>query len=221
MIEVPVFPLPETVLFPKVSVSLHLFEPRYRQLGDDATAGDGDLIMALLRPGWESDYDGTPPMYETATLGRIRQHERLEDGRYDLVLQGVERVRMLPRPGSSELAPGRLYRVRAYEPAPERHPAPSHEVDDLAEGLRARWKELLTLSALPADVPGNDVSFEVLVNHIANMIDVPPPSKQKLLEEDELIERGARLSAHLDNQLQFWRQLSRYRRLKPDDPSVN
>lgn len=221
MIEIPVFPLPETVLFPKVSVSLHLFEPRYRQLGDDVTSGDGSLIMALLRPGWESDYDGTPPMYEVATLGRIRQHERLEDGRYDLVLQGVERVRMLPCRGGSELAPGKLYRVRAYEPVPERLPGSDQEIDALGSGLRASWQELLSLSALPADVPASGVGFEVLVNHVANMIDLPPPSKQELLEQDDLMERATRLRAHLDNQLEFWRQLSRYRRLKPEDPSVN
>ena len=93
---VPLFPLPRTVLFPNVDLPLHLFEPRYRAMAEDLTRGDRDprIVVVLLRAGWEDDYYGNPPVHDVATLGRVVHHERLEDGRFNLVLRGTSRVRL-------------------------------------------------------------------------------------------------------------------------------
>src|SRR3954471_16357024 len=89
------FPLPNLVLFPHVAQPLHIFEPRYRQLMADALDGDRLIAMATLRPGWEEEYHKRPPIHDMVCLGKIRQEKRLPDGRYDLLLQGVCRARVL------------------------------------------------------------------------------------------------------------------------------
>ncbi len=223
MRRVPIFPLPETVFFPHVALPLHLFEPRYRQMGEDASKGDGLLVVVLLKPGWKRDYEGTPPVHEMATLGQLVEHEKLEDGRFNIVLRGVERVRIL-EPEASELAEGKLYRLRPIETAREHSPEPSEATSALLRAVRSGWNELLRKSGRSQResqrVP-EDASFDELVNHVATFMDIPPHAKQELLNEDDLIVRAARLEGHLDEQLKFWRALFRFREFSPDDPSVN
>src|SRR5437763_14532370 len=89
------FPLPNLVLFPQVVQPLHIFEPRYRRMTADALAGDRLLALVLLRPGWEPDYDGKPAIHPVACVGKIVADQRLDDGRYNLLLRGLTRVRIL------------------------------------------------------------------------------------------------------------------------------
>ena len=91
----PLFPLPNVVLFPNVFLPLHIFEPRYREMVADALAGDRLIGMVLLRPGWEHDYEGRPPVYPIGCSGVITHVERLADGRYNIVLRGLERFRIV------------------------------------------------------------------------------------------------------------------------------
>ena len=86
------FPLPNLVLFPHVIQPLHIFEPRYRQMTADALASDRLITMALLRPGWQADYQGQPEIHPVACLGRIIADQRLPDGRYNLLLRGMVRL---------------------------------------------------------------------------------------------------------------------------------
>ncbi len=219
---VPVFPLPEVVLFPKVEIALHLFEPRYRQLGKDVVAGSGNLVMALLRPGYEHDYEGDPPIHEIATLGRVVEHTELEDGRYDIVLRGERRVRLLPlSPGESEHPGGILYRVRLIEPAPERGVDDADVATALKERLTATWSKLLAASGQNPDRGSMGSALEDIVNRICGRIDITVSLKQALLEEDDLAKRARQLIELIDERLAFWEQLARYRHFKPEDPSVN
>src|SRR5215207_9928300 len=89
------FPLPNLVLFPHVVQPLHVFEPRYRQMTADALAGDRLIALALLKPGWESEYEGRPAFYPVACLGRVVADQQLEDGRYNLLVRGLSRMRVL------------------------------------------------------------------------------------------------------------------------------
>jgi Lon protease-like protein len=222
MRRVPIFPLPETVFFPSVDLPLHLFEPRYVQMGEDAITGDGLLVVVLLRPGWERDYYGTPEIHEIATLGGIEAHERVGDGRINILLRGRERVRLLPAEGT-EPSPGKLYRIRSIEPAPELGAEPSAEASSMAERLDALWRELAEKSGRPADEAGlgESVVFSGMVNRLASLLDAPPAMKQRLLEQDDLLSRGALLESYLEQTLRFFRSLARFRRLAPDDPRVN
>ncbi len=98
------FPLPNLVLFPHVMQPLHVFERRYRELLEDALAGDRLIAMAALAPGWERNYEGRPALYPMACLGRITAHHRLADGTYNVLLLGLRRVKLCgswPRRGVS------------------------------------------------------------------------------------------------------------------------
>lgn len=121
------FPLPNLVMFPHVMQPLHVFEPRYRELLADALAGDRMIAMALLKPGWEADYEGRPPIYPVVCMTGILLHHPLDDGRSNVLLAGLQRMGVV-----RELPPERSYREA--------------EVlllgDDYAGGPNARWSEL-------------------------------------------------------------------------------
>ena len=93
------------MLFPNVFLPLHIFEPRYREMVADALASDRMIGMVLLRPGWERDYEGRPPVYPIGCSGVITHVERLADGRYNIVLRGVERFRIVEEDHDRHLPP--------------------------------------------------------------------------------------------------------------------
>jgi len=86
---IPIFPLPNVVLFPNVFLPLHIFEPRYRAMVADALKGDRIIGMALLRPGFEASYEGRPPVYPIGCAGVITHTDPLPDGRSNIVLRGL------------------------------------------------------------------------------------------------------------------------------------
>jgi Lon protease-like protein len=93
--ELPVFPLPNAVLFPGVSMGLHLFEPRYRAMMKHCLDhGPRAMAIVQLRPGYEKDYEGQPAIFEVAGAGRIVEHRGNADGTFDLILEGTQRVRL-------------------------------------------------------------------------------------------------------------------------------
>ena len=105
---IPIFPLPNVVLFPEVELPLHIFEPRYREMVADAMAGDGLIGMVLLRPQWGKDYYEAPPVYPIGCVGRIEQHEALADGRSNLVLRGERAFDNLDQDGDGKLQPSEV-----------------------------------------------------------------------------------------------------------------
>ncbi len=115
----PLFPLPGTVFFPHTLLPLHVFEPRYRQMTEHVLAGDGLMAVVLQRDGDEER--GLLDLYRTAGLGRVVHHERLPDGRFHILLQGVARVALLeelPRDGVSyRRARARVVSTPAYDEA--------------------------------------------------------------------------------------------------------
>ncbi len=76
-----IFPLDDVMLFPNIPRPLHIFEPRYRAMVADALKGDRIIGMVLLRPGYEADYEGRPPVYPIGCAGVITDAEPLPDGR--------------------------------------------------------------------------------------------------------------------------------------------
>jgi len=104
------FPLPNLVLFPHVLQPLHVFEPRYRESLDEALAGDNLMAMATLAPGWESDYEGRPPLYPFACLARIVLSHKLGDGTSNVMLMGLERIKIVRElsPYSKFSVPGKV-----------------------------------------------------------------------------------------------------------------
>src|SRR6187399_1861593 len=107
---IPIFPLPNVVLFPNVFLPLHIFEPRYRAMVADALRGDRIIGMTLLRPGFETDYEGRPPVYPVGCAGLITHSEALPDARFNIVLRGMEKFRIV---GEDESRRYRLARIEA------------------------------------------------------------------------------------------------------------
>ena len=180
---IPNFPLPNVVLFPNVFLPLHIFEPRYRQMVDEALNGDRIIGMVLLRPGWEGDYEGRPAVYPIGCAGVITHAERLADGRFNIVLRGMEKFRI-----ASEDS-GRAYRLAQVEPVPEPS-AESVRVEMRSE--RRRLETLLvpqpegqpTEAKVPSSMPDED-----LVNALAQYLEFEPVEKQALLERDGTLDR--------------------------------
>ncbi|MEM6260593.1 MAG: LON peptidase substrate-binding domain-containing protein [Planctomycetota bacterium] len=87
------FPLASCILLPHATVPLHIFEQRYRAMTKDALDSDGLIAMATFDgDAYQHDYEGTPPIRPVVCVGYIVHHERLYDGRYNMLLQGIARA---------------------------------------------------------------------------------------------------------------------------------
>lgn len=126
---VPLFPLPNVVLFPRAVLPLHIFEERYKAMTSDALDSDGQIAMALLRPGWEKSYYSQPAIEPVVCVGKILTHERLPDGKYNFLLQGTMRAKVSREHVSSDKG----YRVAELIPLEE---TPVMEIDLGAERER-------------------------------------------------------------------------------------
>lgn len=136
----PIFPLPNVVLLPGMVLPLNVFEPRYLELVDHIRGGAGYLGIPLLRPGYEADYAGRPPIEEIFGVGRLIAHQRLPDGRRLIRVEGLGRVRL-----GHELPPRRAFREVAVTPL---HEPPPRDLNALAL-LRAQIERLIEL--IPTD----------------------------------------------------------------------
>jgi hypothetical protein len=178
----PIFPLPNVVLFPNVFLPLHIFEPRYRQMVADALQGDRIIGMVLLRPGWQSDYEGRPPVYTVGCAGVITHAERLPDGRSNIVLRGMEKFRLTGEDG------GRAYRVARVdtidEPSPATWRAEIQQERRRLEALLVPQPDRQPDPKVPSWMPDED-----LVNALAQYLELEPVEKQALLERDSLLDR--------------------------------
>jgi hypothetical protein len=201
-----VFPLPSAVLFPHSAIPLHIFEPRYRALVRDALEGDQVMALAQLEPGWESQYGERPPMQPLLCAGLILWHEELPDGRYNILLQGVCRARLL-----SELPVGKLYREAQVQLLPDAHYQGPEE-----EQLRQAVFELV--GRVPASFAENLLPVVAraqggtLADVVAAAIIQEPERRQEVLGE---LDVRARLAAVLDEVGDFIARLSPVR---PEGP---
>jgi Lon protease-like protein len=190
------FPLPNLVLFPHAMQPLHIFEPRYRQMTADALAGDRLIGMALPRPGWEKDYAAAPAIHPVACVGRILAEQHLADGRFNILLCGVRRMRVV-----EEVAQPTLYRaarvqwlvdVPCADAAEEVHWR--QRLRDEAPGwfqgtseVRDRLLELI----------GGEHAVGAMADLIAFALPLDAEFKQTLLEELDVSRRLERLLRHL------------------------
>jgi len=105
---VPLFPLPNAVLLPRAILPLHIFEERYRKMTADTLRSHRQIAIAVLRKGWERDYYARPAIEPVVCVGTILSHEELPDGRYNLLLQGRTRARVVEEVGDEPYRQARL-----------------------------------------------------------------------------------------------------------------
>ena len=191
------FPLPNVVLFPHVMQPLHIFEPRYRQMTADALAGDRNISLVLLEPGWETSYEGNPPIHDVACLGKIVAENRLEDGRYNILLRGLCRIRIDHETPQAKLY--RLARVELLEDVFEAQPLAvrklrKHLIRHVPSWFPAKGKVLDEFKKLLR----GELPLGTLCDIVAFALPLDIAFKQQLLEELDVEKRASSLVEYLE-----------------------
>jgi Lon protease-like protein len=194
------FPLPNLVLFPSVVQPLHIFEPRYRRMMADALDDNRLMALVLLQPGWEEDYAQRPPIHRVACLGRVFDETRLPDGRYNLLLHGLQRIRI-----EEELPAERPYRearVQLLEEIPVDSPAEERQYRErMSRILPAILEQQGGAVDQARQLLAGDLALGVLCDIFAFALPLDPAFKQSLLEELDIGRRTHQLLTHLEAQL--------------------
>lgn len=190
------FPLAGVSLFPGIVQPLHVFEERYRALMRDALDSDGLITMAVLRPGWEPDYEGRPPLEKVGCLGKIVTHHRLEDGRYNLLLAGLRRVRI-----EHEIEPPEAFRRAAVRLIEESQPdAADPRIAQLRGGLADAFRGAFPSGEAPeplSQLADSDTPLGVLADLVAFALPLPHAAKRAALLEADIARRAEALLAVL------------------------
>jgi Lon protease-like protein len=192
------------VLLPGTLLPLHIFEPRYRAMVGDVLEGDRTIGMSLMKPGWE-DGGRDPEVFPVGGAGEIVDSERMEDGRYNIVLQGSFRYRIV---AESRTQPYRLAQVEPVVSLPFPDPQSAARARASLTRLFAELGAPLELPPLPEE----DLSAERLASEIALRLRYAPPELQDLLEADSVPKRYEALAGRLRD----WKRRLRF--LEPFRP---
>ena len=209
---IPVFPLPDLVFFPHASLSLHIFEPRYRKMTQDALRGERLIALALLNPGWERDYDGNPAIAPLGCAGLIEDDVRLPDGRFNIRLRGLARIEFL---SFVQESPYRIARVRVLE---DRNDQDGPQVEEDKKRLMAVCAGLLQEFSgrdSQAFALDNAMPFAAAVNTLCQSLAMEPREKIALLGLDDVRDRCRGLLGILEER---WREIS-LRQARRQDPT--
>lgn len=174
----PLFPLPGLVLLPETLLPLHIFEDRYRAMVADALETDRTIGMALWKPD-PAAAEG-PAIYSVGGAGEIVESERLDDGRYNILLQGRFRFRVV-----EEEDAGRPYRVARVEELSSLPFPDAGEQTRALTGAVALFADLARELELPP-LPSEAVSAERLASELALRLRYTPQELQAILETDAL-----------------------------------
>ncbi len=190
---VPIFPLPGVVLFPHAEMPLHIFELRYRTMVRDALSAGRILALALLMPGWERDYHGSPEYHPLGCLARFEEVEWLPNDCYNLRVVGLSRVRF------ERVTKEYPYRAATVTMMPD---DPYTEDDPLIRierrNLIDTLERIADAAAIESGAPrarfaADGATFAQLVNSLCTLLDLPPEEKLRLLEFDSVVDRGHRV----------------------------
>jgi len=191
---IPIFPLEDVMLFPEMSVPLHIFEPRYKAMIADALKGDRIIGMVLLRPGYEKDYERSPSVFQVGCAGVISEVEELPNGEYNIVVGALTKYRITREEAS------RPYRIAHVTPIAD------ETVDADRSALHARRQRLEALireSGGRTGVRGapDGISDERLVNGISQLAHIDELDRERLLEEPTPLARANTLIAVLEKMI--------------------
>jgi len=190
---IPLFPLPEVVLFPHALLPLHIFEERYRAMTRDLLSGFRFLIIGSIAPG-QADRE-KPDVLPIAGVGEVVRADELPDGRFNMVVHGRARVRI-----DRELESDRPYRLVAASLLPDLPVADARELTDAHQSLRALVERLADA------VPGGEHLRQMfaaqegpaeMVDALAAALIVDPALRQRLLETRDVAKRIERVSAEV------------------------
>ena len=182
----PLFPLPGAVFLPHTMLPLHVFEERYRDLIEDTLAADGYLAIPRLRPGWEADYDGSPPLFSVAGFGRIIRHQQLPDGRSNVLILGLGRMAIageLPTDTRYRIGFGKMLRDSIPLGGPTQLEAHARRLQVMAgQALANRPKAAERVFKLIEHQP-EPIPF---INAVAHLVLPDVEARQQFLELDQV-----------------------------------
>lgn len=198
----PVFPLAETVLLPHAIQHLHVFEPRYRQMIGDVLDGPGQIAMACYVHAEHAccvEVDGAP-LRPAVCVGHILQHEELPDGRFNVLLHGICRARILK---VIEPDDERLYRMARIEPIElprDEQPAMNEVRSDLRKLLTGpRLRRLRSVETVMNWFEREDVSTPALLELIGFVLLRDVELKYRLLAEASPVRRANLITGELQS----------------------
>jgi Lon protease-like protein len=193
------FPLPDLIMFPHVMQPLHIFEPRYRELLNEALDSDGLIAMCMLAPGWEDDYEGRPPLLPHACLGKVVTHQRTENGEYNILLLGMRRIhidRELPATKSFRQAEVALLDDFCTEDNDGNRPA-------LQAALTKQFQNFLphgkSADAALKELLATEIPLGVLTDLVSFALPMEMHQKRDLLGECDIDRRATMLLSALDS----------------------
>jgi len=185
-----IFALPNLVMFPHVMQALHIYEPRYRAMLEEALEGDRLIALAVLAPGWEKKYEGRPTLRSTACLCRVATHQRTPEGTYNVLLLGVRRLRLV-----RELPPKKLFRVVESEllddvlPDDESPEAAAELQQQLLAAFKRAMPKIPDAYEQLDQLLGSQITLGMLADIVAYTIDLDLEWKMRLLAECDVFKR--------------------------------
>ena len=191
---IPIFPLEDVMLFPEMSVPLHIYEPRYKAMIADALKGNHVIGMVLLRPGYEKDYDRSPSVFQVGCAGVINEVEELPNGEYNIVLGALTKYRITREEASK---PYRVAHVTAIADT-------TSQTDKAAlSARRKRLEGLIQESGGRTGLRGipDGISDERLVNGISQLAHIDELDRERLLEQPNPLARADALIAILEKSI--------------------
>ena len=219
-IVIPLFPLPTTVFYPNTSLPLHIFEPRYCDMVEDALNGKGKIGMVLLKPGWEIDYQGTPEIMKIGCVGKISRHSKLPEGKYNILLSGLYRFRIL-----NEIKE-KTYRQAEVELLEEIN---NKNLTSETSPIKKRLIKVmqLYLKNLPEGIKAEEVlhmencqNLAEFVDKLTHHFDLPINKMQEFLEQQDVQKRANSLYSLIEFKNQLI-QISKNMKDKEVDFSMN
>lgn len=199
----PLFPLAQVTLMPHAVLPVHIFEPRYRTMTRDVLQYNGQIALAVYAgAAWESERDDDPlppPVRPAVCVGQIVQHERLQDGRYNLLVQGVCRAQIVREVEPGEH--GKPYRIAQLKPVgvdTEEDVMASERSRLTALFAGTSLRELREAKAIVSHLADEDVPTSAILELVTFSVLPDPELRYKLLAEGNALRRSAIIRTQLD-----------------------
>jgi len=195
--QVRLFPLPELVVFPHAMQPLHIFEPRYCEMLEDALASDRLIAMATLAGGVQFSHTLQPAIHTTVCIGKIVSHVETEDGKHNVLLIGAKRATI-----RRELLTNRSFRIADVDVAHDYHsPADPSQYQDLKRNVLDAFAAVIPVNAMVQQNLHELMAGQMGLGPITDIISFTLPlgtsAKLALLAEPDVCQRARQLTVFL------------------------